>query len=123
MWPLVASSRDLEAIRDQTPHVETSVADSVDSTAPPVVRALVQLSATLIMLVSAGEVGHALAVHHAIGKLLTSLEGSRTADRAVEEIAPESARLIAGAWVPRRAVEIGPGERAARHQPLWMPRG
>jgi len=70
-----------EAVRDQTPHVETSVAGSVDSTAPPVIRALAQLSATLIMLATAGEVGHARAVHEAIGELLPPLEGSRSAEQ------------------------------------------
>jgi hypothetical protein len=70
MGRLVVSSRDLATVRDQTLHVETSVADSVDSTAPPVVRALVQLSDTLIMLAGAGEMGSARLVHEVIGKLL-----------------------------------------------------
>jgi hypothetical protein len=89
---LVVSSGDLATVRDQTPHVETSVADSVDSTAPPVVRALAQLSATLIMLASAGEVGHARVVHEAIGRLLPPLEGSRNAEREANVIAFGSAR-------------------------------
>jgi hypothetical protein len=72
MGGLVVSPRDLATVRDQTPHVETSVADSVDSTAPAVVRALVQLSETMIMLAGAGEVAHARAVHEMIGRLLTT---------------------------------------------------
>jgi hypothetical protein len=92
MAPLVVSPGDLATVRDETPHVETSVADSVDSTAPPVVRALAQLSATLIMLASAGEVGHARVVHDAIGKLLALQSGSRTAECGAEVIALGSAR-------------------------------
>jgi hypothetical protein len=88
---LVVSSGDLATVRDQTPHVETSAADSVDSTVPPVVRALAQLSGTLIMLANAGEVGHARVVHDAIGKLLAPLEGSHTAERGAEVIALGSA--------------------------------
>ena len=72
---LVVSARDLETVRDQRQPLETSVADSVNSTAPPIIRALAQLSGTLLMLVGAGEVGHARVVHDAIGKLLTPLEG------------------------------------------------
>lgn len=90
--PLVVSPGDLATVRDQTSHVETSVADSVDSTASPVLRALAQLSGTLIMLAGAGEVGHARVVHEAIGKLLPGLEGSRTAERGAEVIAHDSAR-------------------------------
>ena len=75
MAGLVVSPGDLATVRDQRPPFETSVADSVGSTAPAVVRALVQLSGTLLMLVGAGEVGHARVVHDTIGKLLTPLEG------------------------------------------------
>lgn len=78
MGPLVVSSGDLMTVRDQTQHLETSVADSVDSTAPPILRALAQLSGTLLMLTEAGEVGHARVVHEAIGKLLPSRKGSQT---------------------------------------------
>jgi hypothetical protein len=78
--------------RDQTPRLETSVADSVDSTAPPLLRALAQLSDTLVMLAGAGEVGHARVVHEAMGKLLPYLEGSRNAERGVEVNALNSAR-------------------------------
>lgn len=67
---LVVSSGDLTTNRDQTAPLETSVTDSVDSTAPPILRALAQLSGTLLMLAGAGEVGHARAVHEVIGKLL-----------------------------------------------------
>jgi hypothetical protein len=87
MAGLVVSPGDLETVRDQTPHVETSVADSVDSTASPVVRALAQLSGTLLMLANAGEVGHARVVHDAIGKLLAPQEGSRTGERDATVIA------------------------------------
>jgi len=89
---LVVSSRDLATVRDQRPPLETSVTDSVDSTAPPVVRALAQLSGTLIMLAGAGEVGRARVVHDAIGKLLAPPEGSRTAELGVNVIALDSAR-------------------------------
>ena len=44
---------------------------------PPVIRALAQLSATLIMLASAGGAEHARVVHEAMGKLLPPFEGSR----------------------------------------------
>jgi hypothetical protein len=46
---LVVSSGDLATVRDQTPHVETAVANLADSTEPPVVRALAQLSRTLLI--------------------------------------------------------------------------
>jgi hypothetical protein len=90
---LVVSPGDLETVRDQRPRLETSVADSVDSIAPPVVRALAELSGTLIMLAGAGEVGPARVVHDAIGKLLAPQEGSRTAERGAEVIALGSARF------------------------------
>ncbi|MCK6588523.1 MAG: hypothetical protein L6Q76_13170 [Polyangiaceae bacterium] len=93
---LVVSPGDLATVRDQTAPFATSVADSVDRTAPPVVRALAQLSDTLLMLAGAGEVEQARVVHEAIGKLLTSPEGSRTAERGADVIALGSAR--SGNW-------------------------
>jgi hypothetical protein len=92
MAGLVVSSGDLATVRDQRPPLETSIADSVDSTAPSVVRALAQLSGTLIMLAGAGEVGRARVVHEAIGKLLAPPEGSRTAALGINVIALDSAR-------------------------------
>jgi hypothetical protein len=47
---------------------------------------MAQLSATLIMLASAGEVGHARVVHEVIGKLLAPHEGSRTAERGADAL-------------------------------------
>jgi hypothetical protein len=91
MAGLVVSPGDLETAGDQTAPLEASVTDSVNSTAPLVVRALAQLSGTLIMLAEAGEVGHARAVHDAIGKLLAPQESPIT-KRGADVIALGSAR-------------------------------
>ena len=86
MARLVVSPGDRETVRDQRPPLETSVADSVDSTAPPVVRALAQLSGTLIMLADAGEIEHAQAVHEVIGKLLVPQEPRAAEHRNVTSL-------------------------------------
>jgi hypothetical protein len=68
--PLVVSPGDLETADDQTPHLATIRAKSGASSAPPFLRALAQLSTTMIMLAGAGELGYARAVHEMMGKLL-----------------------------------------------------
>jgi hypothetical protein len=67
---LVVSPGNLEAAGDQTAPVATIGANSSANSPLPVLRALAQLSETMIMLVCEGEMGHARAVHEAIGKLL-----------------------------------------------------
>jgi hypothetical protein len=82
MPPLIVSQGDLVTTRDQTARLATSRANSDVSSGAPVLRALAQLSETMNVLVGEGELGHARAVHEAIGKLLTSsnepLEARRT---------------------------------------------
>ena len=68
---MVVSPGDLETAGDQTPHLTTIRANSGASSAPHILCALAQLSETMIMLADKGELGHARAVHEAIGKLLT----------------------------------------------------
>jgi hypothetical protein len=68
---LDASSEDLDAAGDQTAPLATIRANSGATSATTVLRALAQLSETMIMLASEGEMGHAQAVHEAIGRLLT----------------------------------------------------
>jgi hypothetical protein len=79
---LVVSLGDSETARDQTAPLATSRANSGASSAPPVLQALAQLSETMIMLASEGELGHARAVHEAIGKLLTPSDEPPGARRA-----------------------------------------
>jgi len=79
---LVVSPGDLAPVRDQTPHLATIGANSSASSAAPVLRALAQLSETMIMLAGEGEMGHARAVHEAIGRLLTSSSDSPEAPPA-----------------------------------------
>jgi hypothetical protein len=77
---LVVSPGDLETAGDQTAPLATIRANSGASSATPVLRALTQLSETMIMLVGEGEMGHARAVHEAIRRLLTpssELPGAR----------------------------------------------
>jgi hypothetical protein len=61
----------LEAAGDQTALLATVGANSGASSAVAVLRALAQLSETMIMLAGEGQMGHARAVHDAIGRLLT----------------------------------------------------
>ena len=67
---MVVSPRDLETAGDQTRHLATIRANSGASSVAPGLRALAQLSETMIMLACEGEMGHARAVHEAIGRLL-----------------------------------------------------
>ena len=67
---MVVSQGDLETADDQTVPLATVGANSSASSAAPVLRALAQLSETMIMLVGEGEMGLARAVHEAIGGLL-----------------------------------------------------
>jgi len=69
---LVVSPGHLEAAGDQTASLATIGANSSARSTAPILRALAQLSETMIMLVGEGEMGHARAVHEAIGRLLTS---------------------------------------------------
>jgi hypothetical protein len=82
---LVVSSGNLETAGDQTAPLATCGADSGASSSTPVLQALAQLSETMIMLVSAGEVGYARAIHEAIGRLLLPDDG-RAAERGVNVI-------------------------------------
>ena len=68
---MVVSPEDLETVGDKTPHLATVGANSSASSAAPVLRALAQLSETMIMLAGEGEMGHARVVHEATGRLLT----------------------------------------------------
>jgi hypothetical protein len=65
---LVVSPGDWEAARDQTALLATSAANSRASSAPLVLQALAQLSKTMIILASEGELGGARTVHEAIGR-------------------------------------------------------
>ena len=67
----VVSPKDLETAGDQTATLATVGAKSRARSATPILRALAQLSETMIMLAGEGEMGHARAVHEAIGRLLT----------------------------------------------------
>jgi hypothetical protein len=85
----VVSPGILETAGDQTAPFETPGADSGDSSASPILRALVHLSETMIMLASEGELGHARAVHEAIGQLLTR-QGSAPRERDPSKLAERS---------------------------------
>lgn len=67
----VVSPGDPETAHDQTAPLATIRANSGASSAAPLLRALAQLSKTMIMLAGEGEMGHARAVHEATGRLLT----------------------------------------------------
>ena len=71
MTGLVVSSGDSGTARDQTAPLATSGANSGASSVPHILCELAQLSETMIMLADKWELGHARAIHEAIGKLLT----------------------------------------------------
>lgn len=64
---MVVSPEDSEAAGDQTVPLATICADSGASSGAAVLHALAQLCETMVMLVGEGEMGHARAVHEAIG--------------------------------------------------------
>jgi hypothetical protein len=79
---LVVSPEDSEAAGDQTFSLATIRADSGASSGAAVLHALAQLCETMVMLVGEGEMGHARAVHEAIGRLLIPSIESTEACRA-----------------------------------------
>jgi hypothetical protein len=90
---LVVSSGDVATPRDQTAPLATIGANSSASSATPILQALAQLSETMIMLTGAGELGHARAVHEAIGKLLIRRDGTEPGVIAPSIAAPMRATI------------------------------